>query len=337
MADKVKVLSVMKLSDEQLDRLRAVSPRLEVAQVTCKTPEDMLPLMGEPEVLYTYHADFSPEQAPRLKWVQLSSAGADHLLGKPIMQSDIAITTASGIHAVPIAEYVFGSMLAFARRFHLTFPLQQKHEWPKGRWSALLGVELRGATIGIIGYGSIGREIGRLAKAFGMRVLASKRNPAKRDDAGYQTPGAGDAKMQYVDEVFGPDQLQEMVAACDYVVVALPLTPETRGLVSESVINAMKPTAYFVNISRGEVVDEEALIRALREGRIAGAGLDVFWQEPLPPDSPLYDLSNVILTPHISGATAAYNDRATDLFAENLRRYLAGEPLLNLVDKTVGY
>lgn len=337
MADKVKVLSVLKLSDEQLDRLRAVSPRLEVAQVTCKTPEDMLPLLGEPEVLYTYHADFSPEQAPHLKWVQLSSAGADHVLDKPIMRSDIAITTASGIHAIPIAEYVFGSMLAFARRFHVYLPMQQKHEWPKGRWSALLGAELRGATIGIIGYGSIGREIGRLAKAFGMRVLASKRDPAKREDGGYRVQGAGDAKMEYVDEVFGPRQLEEMVSACDYVVVALPLTPETRGIVSESVIRAMKPTAYFVNISRGEVVDEEALIRALREGRIAGAGLDVFWKEPLPPDSPLYDLPNVILTPHVSGATAAYNDRATDLFAENLRRYLAGEPLLNLVDKTVGY
>ncbi len=337
MTDKVKVLSVMKLSEEQLQRLRAVSPRLEVAQVTCKTPEDMLPLLGEPEVLYTYHADFSPEQAPHLKWVQLSSAGADHVLDKPIMRSDIAITTASGIHAIPIAEYVFGSMLAFARRFHVYLPMQQKHEWPKGRWSALLGAELRGATLGIIGYGSIGREIGRLAKAFGMRVLASKRDPAKREDGGYRVPGAGDAKMEYVDEVFGPRQLEEMVSACDYVVVALPLTPETRGIVSESVIRAMKPTAYFVNISRGEVVDEEALIRALREGRIAGAGLDVFWQEPLPPDSPLYDLPNVILTPHVSGATAAYNDRATDLFAENLRRYLAGEPLLNLVDKTVGY
>lgn len=337
MADKVKVLSVLKLSDEQLQRLRAVSPRLEVAQVTCKTPEDMLPLLGEPEVLYTYHANFSPEQAPRLRWVQLSSAGADHLLDKPIMHSDMAITTASGIHAVPIAEYVFGSMLAFARRFHIYLPMQQKHEWPKGRWSALLGGELRGATIGIIGYGSIGREIGRLAKAFGMRVLASKRNPARREDAGYRVPGAGDARMEYVDRVFGPDELSEMVSACDYVVVALPLTPETRGLVSESVIRAMKPTAYFVNISRGEVVDEEALIRALREGNIAGAGLDVFWQEPLPPDSPLYDLPNVILTPHISGATGAYNDRATDLFAENLRRYLAGEPLLNLVNKTAGY
>jgi len=337
MAENVKVLSVLKLSDEQLARLRAVSPVLEVAQITCKTPEDMLPLVGEPEILYTYHADFLPEQAPRLKWVQLSSAGADHLLDKPIMKSDIAITTASGIHAVPIAEYVFGSMLAFARRFPVTFALQQKHEWPKGRWAALLGAELRGATIGIIGYGSIGREIGRLAKAFGMRVLASKRNPTRRDDVGYRIPGAGDAQMQYVDGVFGPDQLQEMVSACDYVVVALPLTPETRGIVSESVIRAMKPTAYFVNISRGEVVDEEALIRALREGRIAGAGLDVFWQEPLPPDSPLYDLPNVILTPHIAATTAAYNDRATDLFAENLRRYLAGEPLLNLVDKTLGY
>lgn len=337
MVDKVKVLSVLKLSDEQLQRLRAVSPHLEVAQVTCKTPEDMLPLLGEPEVLYTYHANFSPEQAPRLRWVQLSSAGADHLLDKPIMRSDIAITTASGIHAVPIAEYVLGSMLAFARRFHMYLPMQQKHEWPKGRWSALLGGELRGATIGIIGYGSIGREIGRLAKAFGMRVLASKRNPARREDTGYRVPGAGDARMEYVDQVFGPDELSEMVSACDYVVAALPLTPETRGLVSESVIRAMKPTAYFVNISRGEVVDEEALIRALREGNIAGAGLDVFRQEPLPPDSPLYDLPNVILTPHISGATAAYNDRATDLFAENLRRYLAGESLLNLVDKTAGY
>lgn len=337
MADKIHVLSVLKLSDEQLDRLRAVSPTLEVSQITCKTPEDMLPLLSKPDILYTYHADFRPEQAPRLKWVQLSSAGADHLLGKPIMQSDIAITTASGIHAIPIAEYVFGSMLAFARRFHLTFPLQQKHEWPTGRWSTLRGTELRDATIGIIGYGSIGREIGRLAKAFGMRVLASKRNPAKRDDAGYRIPGAGDARMDHVDEVFGPDELERMVSACDYVVVALPLTPETRGIVSESVIRAMKPTAYFVNISRGEVVDEEALIRALRDGGIAGAGLDVFWQEPLPPDSPLYDLPNVILTPHISGATKAYNDRATDLFAENLRRYLAGEPLLNLVDKTLGY
>ncbi len=337
MADKVKVLSVLKLSDEQLERLRAVSPTLEVSQIPCKTPEDMVPLLGEPEILYTYHADFRPEQAPRLKWVQLSSAGADHLLDKPVMKSGIAITTASGIHAVPIAEYVFGSMLAFARRFHVYFSLKQKHEWPKGRWSALLGAELRGATIGIIGYGSIGREIGRLAKAFGMRVLASKRNPSKRDDAGYRIPGAGDAQMQYVDAVFGPDELEQMVSACDYVVVALPLTPETRGIVSESVIRAMKPTAYFVNISRGEVVDEQALIQALREERIAGAGLDVFWQEPLPPDSPLYDLPNVILTPHVSGATAAYNDRATDLFAENLRRYLVGEPLLNLVDKTLGY
>jgi phosphoglycerate dehydrogenase-like enzyme len=333
----VKVLSVLRLSDAQLDRLRAVSPTLEVSQTTCKTAEDMLPLLGEPEVIYTYHADFAPEQSPNLKWAQLSSAGVDHVLDKPIMRSSIAITTASGIHAVPIAEYVFASMLSFARRFPLAMSLQQKREWPKGRWDALRAQELRGATLGIIGYGSIGREVGRLAKAFGMTVLASKRSPQTREDGGWIAPGAGDPHMAHADRVYGPDQLEEMVAECDFVVVALPLTTDTRELVSEAVLRAMKPTAYFVNISRGEVVDEEALIRILREGAIAGAGLDVFWQEPLPPESPFYDLPNVILTPHISGNTAAYNDRATDLFAENLRRYLAGEPLLNLVDKQRGY
>ncbi len=335
--ETVKVLSVLRLSDEQLQRLRDVSPVLEVSQVTCRTPEEMLPYLEEPEVLYTYHADFLPEQAPNMRWVQLSSAGVNHLLGKPIMQSDIIVTTSSGIHAVPIAEYVFGSMLAFARKFPLALSYQWKGEWPKDRWKHLLGSELRGSTIGIVGYGSIGREVGRLAKAFGMTVLASKRSPKRTQDTGYTLPKAGDPKMQHVDGVFGPGDIEEMVSQCDYVVVALPLTPETEGIISEGVLRAMKPTAYFVNISRGEVVDEPALIRALKEGWIAGAGLDVFTQEPLPDDSPFYELQNVILTPHISAATAVYNDRITDLFAENLRRYLAHEPLLNQVDKQRGY
>ena len=337
MPQVVKVLSVMKLTEEQLDRLRAVSPRLRVSQTTCKTPEEMLPLLAETEVLYTFFADFAPEQAHSLRWVQLSSAGINHVTGKPLMASAIPITTTSGIHAVPIAEYVVGSMLAFARGFPKMFSLQQKHEWPKGRWDALLGAELRGHTIGLIGYGSIGREIGRLAKAFGMNVLASKRSPQQRDDGGWAVSGVGDPHMEHVSRVFGSDQLEEMVAQCDFVVVALPLTKGTEGMINESVLRAMRPTAYFVNISRGGVVDEDALIRALQEGWIAGAGLDVFRQEPLPPESPFYDLPNVILTPHISGASAAYDDRASDLFAENLRRYLAGEPLLNLVDKQRGY
>jgi phosphoglycerate dehydrogenase-like enzyme len=333
----VKVLSVMKLTEKQLDRLRAVSPRLQVSQTTCKTPEDMLPLLGEPEVLYTFFADFAPEQAPNLRWVQLSSAGIDHVMGKPLMASFIPIATTSGIHAIPIAEYTFGSMLAFARKFPQMFALQQRHEWPQGRWDALLGAELRGRTIGIIGYGSIGREIGRIAKAFGMNVLASKRSPQRREDGGWVVPGAGDPHMEHVSRVFGADQLEEMVAQCDFVVAALPLTKDTECIIGEPVLRAMRPTTYFVNISRGGVVDEEALIRALREGWIAGAGLDVFRQEPLPPESPFYSMPNVILTPHISGASAAYDDRATEMFAENLRRYLAGEPLLNLVDRQRGY
>jgi phosphoglycerate dehydrogenase-like enzyme len=337
MPQTVKVLSVLRLSDAQLNQLRAVSPRLEVSQTTCRTPDEMLPLLGEPEVLYTYHADFAPEQAPNLRWAQLSSAGVDHVLDKPIMRSPIAITTTSGIHAVPIAEYVFASMLAFVRRLPLALSLQAKREWPKGRWDKLEAVELRGATIGIIGYGSIGREVGRLARAFGMTVFVAKRSPQAREDGGWIAPGAGDPQMAHADRVYGPDRLEEMAAECDFIVVALPLTADTTELVSESVLRAMKPTAYFVNISRGEVVDEEALIRVLQEGAIAGAGLDVFTEEPLPPESPFYDLPNVILTPHVSGSTAAYNERATDLFAENLRRYLAGDTLLNLVDKQRGY
>ena len=337
MADKVKVLSVLRFTEEQLARLREVSSRLEIWQVPCRTSEEMLLHLGEPEVLYALAAYFSPDKAPHLRWVQLASAGIDHLLDKPIMKSDITVTTTSGIAATPIAEYVFASMLAFARKFPELIELQRKHEWPRQRWYGRKATELRGATIGIVGYGSIGREVGRLAKAFGMRVLAAKRSVQVRVDSGYAEPGVGDRELQYADRVYPPDDLTQMVALCDYVVVATPLTPETRGLVSEGVLRAMRPNAYLVNIARGEVVDEPALLRALREGWIAGAGLDVFAGEPLPPESPFYETPNVIVTPHISSSTNVYTERAAEVFAENLRRYLDGRPLLNVVDKARGY
>jgi phosphoglycerate dehydrogenase-like enzyme len=214
---------------------------------------------------------------------------------------------------------------------------QRRHEWPDGRWDLFAGPEVRGQTMGIVGYGSIGREVGRLARAFGMRVLATKRRAEERRGTGYELPALGDPEGTVPDQIFPPSRLREMLAQSDFVVLAVPLAPETEGLIGEGELRAMKPNAYLVNIARGPIVNEAALIRALQEGWIAGAGLDVFAQEPLPPDSPLWGMENVILSPHVAGFTIHYDERAADLFAENLRRYLAGEPLLNRVDRGRGY
>lgn len=335
----IKVLCTLGFTEEQLDKLRVVSPRLVVEQRTCHDAEEVRGALDEDtEVLYAFHLPNDLlSRAPRLRWIQLHSAGADHLLGQPIMKSDVLITTTSGIHATPIAEYALASILAWSRRLPQMLYYQSRHEWPQGRWDIFVGQELRGATLGIVGYGSIGREIGRIGKCFGMRVVATKRSAGEVKDKGYRVPGTGDPEGQVLDRIYPPERLGEMLAECDFVVISLPLTPETEGLIGEVELRAMRPNAYLVNISRGEIVDEPALIKALQEGWIAGAGLDVFEKEPLPPDSPLYDLDNVILSPHVAGFSPHYDERASDLFAENLRRYLAGEELLNLVDKEMGY
>jgi len=335
---EIVVLSTMRFTDKLLDKLRAVSPRLVVKQRTCHEAEEVEQVLEDGvEVLYTVYLPADLNRAPDLKWVQLHTAGLDHLLDHPLMKSDILLTTTSGIHATPIAEYVFASILAFNRRVPQMLTYQSRREWPQGRWNLFARPELRNRTLGIIGYGSIGREVGRIARCFGMRVVATKRSVSQMRDGGYVVQGTGDRKGALLDEAFPPERLSDMLGLCDYVVVSVPLTPETRELIGEAELRAMKPSAYLVNISRGETVDEAALIRALQEGWIAGAGLDVFEEEPLPSDSPLYDLENVILSPHVSGFTLRYDERACDLFAENLSRYLTGEPLLNLVDKERGY
>jgi phosphoglycerate dehydrogenase-like enzyme len=335
---EIVVLSTMRFTDELLDKLRSVSPRLVVKQRTCHDAEEVAQALEDGVgVLYTFYLSADLSRAPDLKWVQLHSAGVDHLLDHPLMKSDILLTTTSGIHATPIAEYVFASILAFNRRVPQMLTYQSRREWPQGRWNLFARPELRDRTLGIIGYGSIGREVGRIARCFGMRVVATKRSVSQMRDVGYAVQGTGDRKGALLDEAFPPERLSDMLGLCDYVVVTVPLTPETRKLIGEAELRAMKPSAYLVNTSRGETVDEAALIRALQEGWIAGAGLDVFEEEPLPSDSPLYDLENVILSPHVSGFTLRYDERASDLFAENLRRYLTGEPLLNLVDKERGY
>jgi phosphoglycerate dehydrogenase-like enzyme len=334
----VVVLSTLRFTDELLDKLRSVSPRLVVKQRTCHNAEEVEQALEDSvEVLYTVYLPANLSRASRLQWVQMHAAGVDHVLDHPIMKSDMLLTTASGIHATPIAEYVFASILAFNRRVPRMLYYQSRREWPQGRWDLFASPELRGSTLGVVGYGSIGREVGRIARCFGMRVVATKRSVSQMRDVGYAVQGLGDREGVLLDEVFPPDRLSEMLGLCDYVVVAVPLTPETRKLIGEAELRAMKPSAYLVNISRGGTVDEGVLLRALQEGWLAGAGLDVFEEEPLSSDSPLYDLEHVILSPHVAGFTLRYDERASDLFAENLRRYLAGEPLLNLVDKAKGY
>jgi phosphoglycerate dehydrogenase-like enzyme len=259
------------------------------------------------------------------------------VLGGPLKGSKIPITTASGIHATPIAEYTIGSMLAYAHRIHLAIRAQVRHEWMRSG-AFMAGVDdIRGQTLGIIGYGSIGRETARLAAAFGMKVLALKRNPSDRVDAGWCPAGLGDPDGKIPARYFGPEECEAILRESDYVSITLPLTDHTRKFVGERELAAMKPGAYLVNIGRGEVIDESAMAAALSAKKLGGAGLDVFEHEPLEASSPLWDLENVILTPHISGANRGYMDKACELFAENLKRFAANRPLLNLVDPALGY
>jgi D-2-hydroxyacid dehydrogenase (NADP+) len=258
--------------------------------------------------------------APHVKWIQLTSAGADRLLNSGFIEGGITVTTVSGLHATPIGEFILTSILMFAKGAPKSMRAQAKHEWAR-----FAPTELYGKTVGIVGFGHIGEEAGRLAKAFGCYVIATKRSATER------------ASSPNADEILPASELHDLLARSDYVVLSMPLTAETRGMIGERELRAMKPNAVLVNIARGPVTVEAALVRALREGWIAGAALDVFDHEPLPADSPFWDMENVVVTPHISGGTEIYNQRAVAIFAANLRRYLAGEPLQNVVDPARGY
>jgi phosphoglycerate dehydrogenase-like enzyme len=336
-ADSIHILSTMSFPDELLERLRSVSPRLVVRQHNAPSADEVPSHgWGQVEVLYTLLAIPDPSLVPGLRWVQLHSAGANHLVDTWLWGSDVIITTSSGIHATTIAEYVLMMMLAFAHRLRRMVYYQAHAEWPKRRWQKFVPQELRGATVGVIGYGSIGREVGRLARALGMRVLGVHRGGGQAP-VSYELPDlARDANAE-PDQLYTPDQLFDALAECDYAVLAVPYTSATHHLIDQAALQAMKPSCVLINIARGPIVDELALVRALREGWIAGAALDVFEEEPLPRESPLWKMDNVIISPHVAGFTPHYDDRATALFAENLRRYVSGEPLLNRVDRKREY
>jgi phosphoglycerate dehydrogenase-like enzyme len=317
--------------EECLRRIRAVSPKINVKDGAALAfaefrgdnaeKEKLDALLGRADVIFGFIMPANIiARAPHLKWVQVTSAGVDRHQDTEIWKSRVTLTGVSGIHATPIGEFVLGFMLMFAKGMPRSFRMKQTREWQ--RYPS--GV-LRGKTVGIIGLGHIGREVARLAKAFGMRVIATRRS-AKQ---------AG--KARNVDLLLPANRMSELLAESDYVVLSVPLTPETQHIMGEAEFKAMKPTAYIINIGRGRTIDGEALIRALDEKRIAGAGLDVTPTEPLPKESRLWDFDNVIITPHVSGGMENYMLRATDLFCENLKRYLNGRRLLNVIDRKKGY
>ncbi|HLV79366.1 MAG TPA: D-2-hydroxyacid dehydrogenase [Chthonomonadaceae bacterium] len=267
--------------------------------------------------------------AQRLRWVSFWSAGLDTKLRPDILARDLRITNASGVHGPNIAEHVLAFMLMFTRRMPHYLRAQIAGQWqrtPSPDFNTEMAGELTGQTLGIVGLGHIGEDLARRAQAFDMRVIATKRDPAARPE-----------NAARLDALLPPERLTDLLAASDHVCIALPYTPQTHHLFDATLLARMKPSAYLYNIARGKIVDEAALIAALQAGRLAGAGLDVFETEPLPPDSPLWKMENVIITPHVAGITPHYFPRAAALFTANLRRYLAGQPLANLYDPKRGY
>lgn len=298
--------------------------------------EDALDIIGDVDVAVC--GNLSPElldKAARLKWIAYWSAGMDGKVTPQLASRNLKLTNASGVHGPNIAEHIMMFMLMFARNEPFYFRNQLTRQWKRDNWGqekwnrqpARSGTsELSGQTLGIVGLGRIGEALAVRAKSFDMRVIATKRDPNARYDAGVT-----------LDAVYAHKELPRLLAESDHVCIALPYTPDTHHLLDAAMLAHIKPTAYLYNIGRGKIVDEAALANALQNGAIAGAGLDVFETEPLPADSPLWDMENVILTPHVSGLTPRYFPRMARLFADNLRRFLADEPLQNLYDPEKGY
>jgi phosphoglycerate dehydrogenase-like enzyme len=349
MPDNLNVLLTFALDEELVAQIRAVDPRIEArvlgqtarqlfrgelkypSELEAQTArQELAEAMSDAEVLFGFWGNMlvemypNPqvlrENAPKLRWVQLTSAGVDRAARSGLVGSEFMITNASGVHATPIGEYVLLLMLMFCKGAKTFVRAQERHEWTR-----FMSRELYGKTVGIVGYGHIGEGVAKLAKAFGCRIIATRRSITER------------TRTDLVDVLLPAAELPELLAESDFVVLAVPLTDETRHMIGEAELRTMKPSGVLINIARGAVIDTDALVRALKDGTIAGAGLDVFEQEPLPPESELWSLENVIMSPHISGGTEIYNQRAVAIFCENLRRYLAGEPLMNLVDAERGY
>jgi len=325
------------LEERFVARTRAVDPRIEVVRLpadpdgawlreSVERPHDEPPpwalgcaaerrdALARCEVMIALATPKNlMDLAPRLRWVQGFGAGVEQFAAAGVRRDRVVVTNVSGISAPSIAEFVLGRLLQVWKRFPESEAYQRKHEYV-----ATYGRTLAGSVLGIVGLGAIGSALGERARALGVRVLGVKRNPATGTRA--------------ADELFAPDQLHEMLGRCDAVVISAPATPATRHLIDASALAAMKPGAMLVNVARGSLVDETALLEALASGQVSAAALDVFEQEPLPAESPLWDSPNVYISAHSSVSVDRYVDDVFDFFEENLRRYLAGDPLRNQVD-----
>jgi phosphoglycerate dehydrogenase-like enzyme len=333
----VKILfnSPYVLTPADADALRALALGSEIATVPFTPDPDKLD-GRDVDVLVTESVPRNLAAWPKLRWVQLLSAGSNQVIGHPITGTTIPVTTASGCHGVPIAQYITCSVLMLAHRMPQLLEFKPTRKWPNR--IALAGYSLRGRTAGILGYGSIGRESARQLAALGMRILCYKRDPAIREDTGFNAwPGTGDPRGELPDAWFGPGQLPDMLPQCDVVVVTVPSTPKTVSLIGVAEFARFKPTAHLVHISRGGVVDEPALSEALRAGRLAGAVVDCFVREPTVPEDPLFDVPNLVMTPHMSGVYDAFYPAFNLLLRENLQRLLAARSLLNVVNAAAGY
>jgi phosphoglycerate dehydrogenase-like enzyme len=284
-------------------------------------------------------AEFPPEdpiQWKGLQFYQCVAAGINHFTTHPIWRTAIPVSTASGIHSVPMAEFATCGLLMLAHRFSQIHHFKTTRQWPDR--VKIGGETLRGQTVGIIGYGSIGRECARQAHALGMRVVCVKRNPRQKVDDGFNAwPGTGDPAGSIPERWFGPDQVKDMMPECNSLIVTAPRTPKTENLISASELALLRPGGWVVIISRGGIVNEADLASALRQGKVRGALVDGYLPEPPSPEHPFFDLDNVILSPHMSGVFGAYWEKLLDLFCENLRRWRAKQPLLNLANPKLGY
>lgn len=305
--------------EEKLAKLRAVSPQLDI--VTAATDQEALEKIADAEGLFGWATPELVRAGNKLRWIQVPSAGVENCMFPELIESDITLTNARGIYGVQLGDHVMAFILAFSRCLNVLFARQQQRVWESR--DNLTSHELLGTTLLIVGLGGAGTETAKRARPFGMKIIAV-------DLVEKQKP-------PYVDELHPAEALDEQLPRADYVAVCCPLTHRTRKLFGKAQFERMKPTAYFVTVARGGIVDTDALVAALKNGQIAGAGLDVTDPEPLPEDHPLWSMPACIITPHCSGQSPGAAERLFDILCENLHRFAADKPLINVVDKREGF